>query len=114
MKKIRVDEKRNDRIAKLEKLRRGEEEIEDHEDDAPDPENSRSIPGASALPESAESSVEGLRLDGAKRHPFKVIEPDRRSVCSESRSSHGRTSQTKSYDHSTRGDSIPKCHHEVQ
>ena len=41
-------------------------------------------------------------------------EPDRRSVCSETRSNQGRSSQGRSYEHSTRGDSVPKSMHEVQ
>ena len=57
----------------------------------------------------------GISIGGAKRYPFKVIEPepDRRSVCSETRSNQGRTSQGRSYEHSTRGDSVPKSMHEV-
>ena len=63
-----VNEERSDRIAKLEKLRRGEEVLpEDNDEDnegagANEVENSKSnsgVAGAVALPESAESSVEG-------------------------------------------------------
>ena len=73
-------------------------------------------------PESAESSVEGIYLSGQVRqsHPFKVIEPepDRRSVCSETRSSQGggRSSVPKSIIHepNSRADSLAKLSSQVK
>ena len=58
---FRVDDERLSRIAKLEKLRRGEERLhEDHDENVLEDHNPKPVhPGATALPESAESSVEG-------------------------------------------------------
>ena len=54
----------------------------------------------------------GIYLSGVRQsHPFKVIEPepDRRSVCSETRSSHGRSSVPKSiHDPNSRAESLAK------
>ena len=120
-----VDDDRNSRIAKLEKLRRKGDFDSDEED-----EGGSGIGGGQAkaqsvnpnpYPESAESSVEGIYLSGQVRqsHPFKVIEPepDRRSVCSESRSSQGggRSSVPKSIIHepNSRADSLAKLSSQV-
>jgi hypothetical protein len=59
----------------------------------------------------------GIYVSGARpSHPFKVIEqePDRRSVCSETRSTRPTTMQMKqpaniSYEPSSRGDSVPRA-----
>ena len=58
---FRVDDERLSRIAKLEKLRRGEERLhEEHDESVLEDHNPKPVhPGATALPESAESSVEG-------------------------------------------------------
>lgn len=105
---------RQSRIAKLEKLRRGEEELDD-EEDVKDEDQEQTVGKKVTLPESTESSVEGIYISGVRQsHPFKVIEPepDRRSICSETRSGHGRISVSKhslpSQDPGSRGDSVSR------
>lgn len=111
-----VDDDRHSRIAKLEKLRRKGDFDSDEEDEGGavgGQVQPKQVPVYH--PESAESSVEGIYLSGKVRqsHPFKVIEPepDRRSVCSETRSSQGggRSSVPKSiHESNSRADSLAK------
>ena len=113
------------RIAKLEKLRQKGDFDSDEEDEGSGIGGRQAKPAQSVNPnphpESAESSVEGIYLSGQVRqsHPFKVIEPepDRRSVCSESRSSQGggRSSVPKSIIHepNSRADSLAKLSSQV-
>jgi hypothetical protein len=54
----RVDNERHNRIAKLEKLRRGEEILAEEEEDANEEDSKYKGP----LPDSAESSVEGMAI----------------------------------------------------
>jgi len=108
-----VDKERTSRIAKLEKWRKGVEDVLPVEAEVDEIEEQASKVKNNVLPESAESSVEGIYISGARvSHPFKVYEPepDRRSVCSVSSSVHGRSSTTKSvqYEPNSRGDSVPK------
>ena len=114
------------RIAKLEKLRQKGDFDSDEEDEGSGIGGRQAKPAQSVNPnphpESAESSVEGIYLSGQVRqsHPFKVIEPepDRRSVCSESRSSQGggRSSVPKSIIHepNSRADSLAKLSSQVK
>ena len=113
------------RIAKLEKLRQKGDFDSDEEDEGSGIGGRQAKPAQSVNPnphpESAESSVEGIYLSGQVRqsHPFKVIEPepDRRSVCSETRSSQGggRSSVPKSIIHepNSRADSLAKLSSQV-
>ncbi len=83
----RVDVERNSRIARLERLRRGEGQDMDEEND--DALEEQEAIQKQFLHDSAESSVEGIYVSGSRQsHPFKVIEQDsdRRSVSSETRS----------------------------
>ena len=114
------------RIAKLEKLRQKGDFDSDEEDEGSGIGGRQAKPAQSVNPnphpESAESSVEGIYLSGQVRqsHPFKVIEPepDRRSVCSETRSSQGggRSSVPKSIIHepNSRADSLAKLSSQVK
>jgi len=67
---------RDQRWSRLEKLRRREEQ-----------ERGLEVEDDQAEPDSAESSVEGIYVSGVRaHHPFKVVEPDSRSIQSDSKS----------------------------
>nr|XP_040567138.1 LOW QUALITY PROTEIN: WD repeat-containing protein 44-like [Lepeophtheirus salmonis] len=82
----KADEQRLRRVQRLEILRRKDNT---NEDDIPNEEDEDKD---THVRDSTESSVEGIYLSGVRAsHPFKVIEPDTRSITSsDNRSIHGR------------------------